>query len=82
MTREREKAKKQAKIEFANNSETVAKIGDNIGYYLTVVEDLNVAQNYEKAIEEMTTDYVIEVAKKYITPEKCAISILLPNEEK
>lgn len=79
---ELEKAKKQAKIEFANNSETVAKIGDNIGHFLTVVEDLNLAQNYEKTIEEMTTDYVVEVAKKYITPEKCAISILLPNEEK
>ncbi len=79
---ELKKAKKQAKVGFASSTETVAKLGDTIGQYLTVYEDLNVAQNYEKLLEEIDIKYIQEIAKKYLDPEKCAINVLLPNEEK
>jgi zinc protease len=79
---ELKKAKKQTKVGFASSTETVAKLGDSIGHYLTVCEDLNMAQNYEKLLEEIDTQYIQEIAKKYLDPEKCAINVLLPNEEK
>jgi len=74
-----QKAKKQIKVDFASNSETVAKISDNIGYYLTVCEDLRAAQNYEKMLEEIDEKYLESIAAKYLDPQKCSVSVLLPE---
>lgn len=77
---ELKKAKKQIKVDFASSSETVAKISDNIGYYLTVCEDLNMAQNYEKMLEEIDEKYLQEIVCKYLDSAKCSVSVLLPEK--
>ncbi len=76
---ELQKAKKQSKVDFASDSETVAKISDNIGYYLTVCEDLNMAQNYERMLDEIDVKYLEEIVSRYLDPRKCSISVLLPE---
>lgn len=78
---ELKKAKKQIKVEFASNSETVAKISDEIGYYLTVCEDLNKADDYEKMLVEIDEKYLEGIVRKYLDGSKCSISTLLPEEE-
>ena len=53
---ELEKAKKKTKSRFAFAAETVSEIGETIGYYMTVCEDLKLIENYLKDVEEITIE--------------------------
>lgn len=74
------KAKKRALVSFAQESETVSDIADSIGYYMTVCENLNLASEYEKILNEIDTTYLENIAKEYLNIENCIIGVLLPNE--
>ena len=63
--RELNKAKKKLKSNFACEAETVSEIGESIGYYMTVCDDLDLAEEYIPVCESITTDYLVETAKKY-----------------
>ena len=76
---ELKKAKKRAKVNFAQDAETVSDIADSIGYYMTVCEDLKPAQNYLKTLNEIDTNYLSEIAAKYLNKNVCSISTLLPK---
>lgn len=76
---ELKKAKKRAKVNFAQDAETVSDIADSIGYYMTVCEDLKPAQNYLKTLDEIDTNYLNEIATKYLNKNVCSISTLLPK---
>ena len=78
---ELKKAKKRAKVNFAQESEMVSDIADAIGYWMTVVEDVACANKYLSALEEINCEYLQEISKKYLSPEKFSISLLLPKGE-
>ena len=73
------KAKKKIKSEFAHNAETVSEIGETIGYYMTVCNDLSLAQEYLKILDEISVEYLKETAQKYLNINNASISILMPE---
>lgn len=77
--RELNKAKKKLKSRFACEAETVSEIGESIGYYMTVCDDLDLAEKYIPTCNEITVDYLTETAKKYLDINNAAISVLSPK---
>ncbi len=73
------KAKKKIKSHFAYNAETVSEIGETIGYYMTVCDDLKLVENYLKVLDEISVEYLLETAKKYLNINNASISVLLPE---
>ena len=78
---ELKKAKKRAKVNFAQDSEMVSDISDTIGYYMTVCEDVKMASKYLKVLEEIDCKYLEKIAKKYLNPNNVSLSLLLPKEK-
>ena len=73
------KAKKKIKSRFASNAETVSEIGENIGYYMTVCNDLSLVSDYLDILEHITVVDVKEAAKKYLDINNAVISVLMPE---
>lgn len=73
------KAKKKIKSQFAHNAETVSEIGETIGYYMTVCDDLKLVEDYLKILEEISIEYLQETAKKYLNINNSSISVLMPE---
>lgn len=73
------KAKKKIKSQFANNAETVSEIGETIGYYMTVCDDLKLVEDYLKILDEISVEDLKEVARKYLNINSASISVLMPN---
>lgn len=76
------KAKKRAKVNFAQESEMVGEIADSIGYWTTVCNDISLAHKYLSTLDEIDCAYLEEIAKKYLNPNVISTSLLLPQEEK
>ena len=77
---ELQKAKKKTKTKFAYSAETVSEIGENIGYYATVCDNLRLVEDYLLLLEEITIEDLENVIKKYLNIENAVISILMPEE--
>ena len=77
--REINKAKKKLKSQFACEVETVSDIGETIGYYMTVCDDLALAEQYIPICEAITEADLIEAAKKYLDLNHAVISVLRPR---
>ena len=77
--KEVKKAKKKLKIRFADSAETVSEIGETIGYYMTVCEDLGLFSKYLEITESITTKDLQDAAKLYLSEEKTNISVLMPE---
>ena len=77
---ELKKAKKLAKINFAQESETVSSIGEMIGEFMTVFGDLSLANHYLDILNEIDADYLSLIAKKYLSKNAASISILMPEK--
>ena len=73
------KAKKKIKSRFASNAETVSEIGENIGYYMTVCDDLALVSDYLPILESITVDDVQNASKEYLNINNAVISVLLPE---
>lgn len=73
------KAKKKIKSHFAHNAETVSEIGETIGYYMTVCNDLALVEEYLKILDEISIGYLQDVAKKYLSINNACISVLIPE---
>jgi len=78
--KELEKAKKKLKVGFAEEAETVSEIGEAIGHCLTVCEDISCHTNYLKTLDTIDVGFIQKTAKKYLSPNKATISILIPGE--
>ena len=74
------KAKKKIKSRFAAEAETVSEIGESIGYYMTVCNDLKPVETYLKLLEEVTVTELEDTAKKYLDINNAVISILMPEK--
>lgn len=78
---ELDKAKKAAKVSFAEQAETVSSIGDMIGEFMTVFGDLKLANMYLKYLDEIDINYLSSIAKKYLSKEYASVSILMDKKE-
>ena len=76
---ELKKAKKKLKAGFAENSETVSDIGENIGFYMTVCNNLECVEEYIKVIDTITSDDIKACAKAYLNINNAVISVLMPE---
>lgn len=72
------KAKKKIKSRFAFEAETVSDIGENIGYYMTVCEDLKLIEDYLRDLEEITVENLEDTIKNYLNIDNVVISLLNP----
>ena len=77
---ELEKAKKKIKSRFAYAAETVSEIGETIGYYMTVCEDLKLIEDYLKDLDSITVEDIEKTIKKYLNINNAVISILEPEK--
>ena len=75
------KAVKKTKSKFAYNAETVSEIGENIGYYMTVCDELALVSDYLNVLEHITIDDLKACAKRYLNIDNATISVLLPERE-
>ncbi len=73
------KAKKKIKSRFAANAETVSEIGENIGYYMTVCNDLSLVSDYLPIVENVTVDDLQNAAVRFLNIDNATISVLLPE---
>ena len=73
------KAKKKIKSRFASNAETVSEIGENIGYYMTVCNDLSLVTDYLNIIEDITVSDIQDTADRYLNIDNAVISVLMPE---
>lgn len=74
------KAKKKIKSRFAYSAETVSEIGETIGYYMTVCEDLKLIEDYLKYLEEITIEDLECTIRKYLNLNNAVVSILEPEK--
>lgn len=77
--RELNKAKKKLISRFACEAETVSEIGESIGYYMTVCDDLDLAEEYIPTCESITEQDLVDTAKKYLNINNAVISVLSPK---
>lgn len=77
---ELQKAKKKTKAKFAYSAETVSEIGENIGYFATVCNDLKLVEEYLKVLENITISDLNDTIQKYLNINNATISLLLPKE--
>ncbi len=73
------KAKKKTKSRFAENAETVSEIGETIGYYMTVCDDLKLVEEYLRDLENITIEDLENAVRKYLNINNAVISILMPS---
>lgn len=74
------KSKKKIKSRFAYSAETVSEIGETIGYYMTVCDDLKLIEDYLKDVEDITVEDLENSIKTYLNLNNAVISILEPEE--
>ena len=77
--KEFEKAKKRLKVNFAQDAETVSDIGETIGYYMTVCNNLELVEEYLEELEKFSMDDFNDVVKKYLPVKNAVISVLMPE---
>ena len=77
---ELQKAKKKTKSRFAYAAETVSEIGETIGYYTTVCNDLKLVEDYLKDLDEIKTEDLNYYIEKYLNLDNAVISILMPEK--
>ncbi len=76
---ELKKAKKRLKAGFADDSETVSDIGEVIGHFMTVYEDISCHAKYLDVLEGISREDVKQAAQKYLDLNKMSASVLIPE---
>lgn len=77
--KEFEKAKKKLKVRFAQGAENVSEIAESIGYYMTVCDDLDLAESYLNDLENYTLEEANKTAQKYLQLQNSVTTVLLPE---
>lgn len=73
------KAKKKIKSRFAFAAETVSEIGENIGYYMTVCEDLKLVEDYLKDLNEISIEDLENTIRNYLNIDNAVVSLVVPE---
>ena len=74
------KAKKKIKSRFAYSAETVSEIGETIGYYMTVCDDLKLIEEYLKDLEDISIQDLNDTINKYLSIDNAVLSVLVPEK--
>ena len=74
------KAKKKIESRFAYNAETVSEIGETIGYYMTVCDNLSLIEDYLDTLKNISIDDLLDAAKRFFDINNAVISVLLPEK--
>ena len=77
--REFKKACKTLKCNFAESSERVSDIAENIGYYMTVCDNLDLVEKYLETLDSFTLEDVKDIAKKYLQIKNSVTTVLIPE---
>lgn len=82
-TKEREfkKAVKKLKVRFAESAETVSDIADTIGYYMTVCDNIELVEVYQKELENINLSEFKNLVKKYLPLDSAVVSVLMPEKK-
>ena len=78
--REIKKAVKKLKVRFAESAETVSDIADTIGYYMTVCDNIELVEEYQKELENINLSEFKNLVKKYLPLDSAVVSVLMPEE--
>ena len=78
--KELNKALKKLKVRFAQESETVSEIAENIGYYATVCSDVSKINEYVKTLSSITKQDVDNIINEYLALDKSTVAILMPEK--
>lgn len=73
------KAKRRIKSRFAFAAETVSEIGETIGYYMTVCDDLKLIEDYLADLDSITVTDLENSIRKYLSLNNAVISVLVPE---
>lgn len=76
---ELERAKTKLKKTHMYSNESVEDIAQEIGYNMVVAGNLDYYENYDKNVDNITTNDIKRVVKDYLQPSQAAISVLLPQ---
>ncbi|MBU1651823.1 insulinase family protein, partial [bacterium] len=71
----------QAEADFILGMQTNMYKGYNLGYYQTITGDWRNMIDEVKHLREVTSEKLVEVAKKYFTPKNRTTVILVPDED-
>lgn len=74
------KAKKKIQSRFAYNAETVSEIGETIGYYMTVCNNLALVEDYLHILNDITIEDLHNAAVRFLNINNAVISVLLPEK--
>ncbi|MBD5402443.1 insulinase family protein [bacterium] len=73
------KAKKRIKSRFACQAETVSEIGETIGYYMTVCNDLSLIEEYLADLDSISVEDLENTIRKHLSLNNAVISVLMPE---
>ena len=74
------KAKKKIESRFAYNAETVSEIGETIGYYMTVCNNLSLVEDYLTILNEISIQDLHNAAEQFFNINNAVISVLMPEK--
>ena len=74
------KAKKKIESKFAYNAETVSEIGETIGYYMTVCDNLALVEDYLEILNDITIKDLHDAAVRFLNINNAVISVLMPEK--
>ena len=75
---ELDRAKRQLCNDFAFSTETPAQVAGLYGYYQTLAE-ADLAMLYPQKIQAFSPEQLQQLAWKYLSPERYAIAVALPE---
>ncbi|MSP61855.1 MAG: insulinase family protein [Myxococcales bacterium] len=78
---ELDKAKAIIESDSVYQKETVQGLARKLGFYSTVGESLHYEDEYNRSVRAVTPATLRAVAAKYLRPENCTISLLVPEAE-
>lgn len=76
---ELEKAKLNIEADFVFQKETVQGQAQSLGYFETVVGNLDFEQHYVDRIRSLKSRDIQKVAEKYLRPENMTLALLIPD---
>ena len=80
-TEEIQKAKNIIERDTYYSRESVSNIASEIGYTVTITDDVAYYKNYLDNINKVTSEDLKRVAKNYLDIDSAVISLILPNKE-
>ena len=58
----------------------MSEIGENIGYYMTVCNDLSLVTDYLDIVDKISVSDIKEAAIQFLNINNATISVLLPEK--